>query len=160
MNKAADHSDHLNQLMNFHLIDEKTATSGQPTVEQFEVISNAGYEAIFNLAMNDSPGAIADENRITRQLNMEYVHIPVEFTSPALQDLHLFFMHMEKHNHKKKLIHCAMNWRVSVFMFLYHTIEKKLAIVDARHHLDAVWQPDPVWQDFIKQALQAHGTES
>lgn len=151
-------SDKLDEIMNFHQIDKKIATSGQPTAEQFKLISDAGYDVIINLALNDSPGAIEDENRITRQHDMEYVHIPVEFTSPALQDLKLFFMHMKKYHNKKIFIHCAMNWRVSAFMFLYHTIEKKITLDDAHHHLDAVWQPDLVWQNFIKQTLATYET--
>ena len=147
----------LEQIVNFYLIDENIATSGQPMTEQFKAISANGFEVVFNLALSDSPNAIEDENKIIKNLNMIYVHIPVDFKAPGLEDLELFFKRMEKHNNKKIFIHCVKNWRVSAFMFLYHTIKCHMPIVDARKHLDAVWQPDPVWQDFIDYILNTYG---
>ncbi|MFT5425620.1 MAG: protein tyrosine phosphatase (PTP) superfamily phosphohydrolase (DUF442 family) [Gammaproteobacteria bacterium] len=146
----------LEQIVNFYQIDENIATSGQPVTEQFQAISAKGFEVIINLALSDSPNAIEDENKIIKSLNMTYVHIPVDFKSPALEDLELFFKRMEKNHDKKIFIHCAMNWRVSAFMFLYHTIKCHMPIADAHKHLDAVWQPEPVWQDFIEHALNTY----
>ena len=148
----------LNQIVNFYRIDENIATSGQPETEQFKAISAEGFEVVFNLALNDSPNAVEDENKIIKNLNMRYVHIPIDFKSPDLEDLELFFKRMEKYYNKKIFIHCVMNWRVSAFMFLYHTIKRHMPIVDARKHMDAVWQPDPVWQDFIDHALNTYGS--
>ena len=148
----------LEEIFNFYQIDENIATSGQPETRQFKAISAEGFEIIFNLALSDSPNAIEDENKIIKNLNMTYVHIPVDFKSPKLEDLELFFKRMAKHNNKKIFIHCVMNWRVSAFMFLYHTIKCHMPIVDARKHLDAVWQLEPVWQDFIDHALNTYGS--
>jgi len=147
----------LKQITNFYRIDENIASSGQPKAEQFKEIFAEGFEVIFNLALSDSPNAIEDENEIINELNMEYVHIPVNFSSPSLEDLELFFKHMEKHENKKIFVHCVMNWRVSAFMFLYHTIKCRIPVVDAYRHIDAVWQPDPVWQDFIEKTLSTYG---
>ncbi len=158
MNKAPMNKK-LKQITNFYRIDENIATSGQPKTEQFKEICAEGFEVIFNLALSDSPNAIEDENEIIRKLNMEYMHIPVDFRSPAIEDLEFFFEHMEKHRNKKVFIHCVMNLRVSVFMFLYHTIKCHMPIIDARRHMDAVWQPEPVWQDFIKNTLNTYSID-
>ncbi len=147
----------LEDIINFYRIDENIATSGQPKAGQFKEICAEGYEIVFNLALNDSPNAIEDEGKIINELNMQYVHIPVDFSSPSLEDLKLFFKHMEKHENKKIFVHCAMNRRVSAFMFLYHTIMCQVPFVDATRHIDAVWQPDPVWQDFIGNTLRSYG---
>ena len=156
MNKAPMNKK-LKQITNFYRIDENIATSGQPEAEQFKEICAEGFEVIFNLALSDSPNAIEDENEIIRELNMQYVHIPVDFSSPSLEDLKLFFKHMEEHENKKIFIHCAMNRRVSAFMFLYHTIKCQIPVMNAYRHIDAVWQPDPVWQDFIENTLSTYG---
>ena len=149
----------LKQITNFYRIDENIATSGQPKTEQFKEIFAEGFEVIFNLALSDSPNAIEDEGKIINELNMEYVHIPVDFSSPSLEDLKLFFKHMEKHENKKIFVHCAMNWRVSAFMFLYHTIKCQIPVADAHRHIDAVWQPDSVWQDFIRHSLDTYSKQ-
>ena len=88
---------------------------------------------------------------------MEYVHIPVDFRSPTIEDFEFFSEHMEKYRNKKIFIHCIMNWRVSAFMFLYHTIKCHMPIIDARRHMIAVWQPEPVWQEFINNSLNTYG---
>ena len=147
----------LDRIFNFYQLDENIGTSGQPEAEQFRDISTAGYEIVLNLALSDSPNAIENENNIIGELNMAYVHIPVDFKTPCLEDLELFFRHMKKHEHKKIFIHCAMNWRVSAFMFLYHTIKCQMPIIEARQHLDSVWQPEPVWQEFIENTLNSYG---
>ena len=146
----------LEQIVNFYRIDENIATSGQPTTEQFKAINAENFEVVFNLALSDSPNVIENENEIIKNLNMTYVHIPVDFKSPDLEDLKLFFKHREKHHNKKIFIHCVMNWRVSAFMFLYHRIKCHMPIADAHKHLDSVWQPEPVWQDFIDHALNTY----
>jgi len=147
----------LDQIVSFYQIDENIGTSGQPKVEQFRDISAAGYEIVFNLALSDSPNAIENENNIISKLSMTYVHIPVDFKTPSPEDLELFFKHMKKHEDKKIFIHCVMNWRVSAFMFLYHTIKCQMPIMKARRHMDTVWQPEPVWQEFIDNALDSYG---
>jgi len=147
----------LEQIVNFYQLDKNIGTSGQPKAEQFRDISAEGYEIVLNLALSDSPNAIENENSIISELNMTYVHIPVDFKTPSLEDLELFFKHMKKHEHKKIFIHCVMNWRVSAFMFLYHTIKCQMPIMEARRHMETVWQPEPVWQKFIENTLNTYG---
>lgn len=147
----------LKKIVNFYQIDENIGTSGQPETEQFKDISTEGYEIVINLALSDSPNAIKNENNIISKLNMVYVHIPVDFKAPSLDDLELFFKQMKKYKNKKIFVHCVMNWRVSVFMYLYHTIKCHMPIMEAHGHIDTVWQPEPVWQDFIENTLNTYG---
>jgi len=147
----------LKEIVNFYEIDENIGTSGQPEAEQFKDISTAGYEIVLNLALSESPNAIENENTIISKLNMTYVHIPVDFKTPSLEDLETFFEHMKKHKNKKIFVHCVMNWRVSAFMFLYHTIKCDMPVTDALLHMNTVWEPEPVWQEFIENTLNRYG---
>ena len=155
--KNATKNNALKEIVNFYQIDENIGTSGQPKIEQCKDISRAGYEIVINLSLSDSPNAIKDEKEIISKLNMTYVHIPVDFKTPDLKDLKSFFKHMEKYKDKKIFIHCVMNWRVSAFMFLYHTIKCHIPVPVALQHMHAVWQPEPAWQEFIDTALNAYG---
>ncbi len=158
MNKAPKNNA-LKKIVNFYQLDESIGTAGQPEAEQFRDISAAGYEIVLNLALGDSPNAIENERNIISELNMTYVHVPVDFNSPRLEDLESFFKHMEKHKNKKIFIHCVMNWRVSAFMFLYHTIKCDMPVADALQQMNAVWQPEPVWQEFIENTLNSYGID-
>ena len=157
MNKAQNNA--LEKIVNFYQLDENIGTAGQPETDQFSDISAAGYEIVLNLSLSDSPNAINDENSIISGLNMTYVHVPVDFKSPRLEDLESFFKHMEKYKNKRIFIHCVMNWRVSAFMFLYHTIKCDMPVADALQRMIAVWQPEPVWQEFIENTLNSYGID-
>lgn len=146
----------LEQIRNFYRINDTISTSGQPTAEQFILIKKSGFDAVINLALPDSPHAIKNEETIVIQANMDYLHIPVDFKSPKLSDLELFFDTMEKYRNKKLFIHCALNMRVSAFIFLYKTIKQQWPVQKALQDLHAVWIPDEVWQDFIDSSLTQH----
>ena len=146
----------LEQIRSFYALDEHVATGGQPAPEQFTAIREAGYDVVINLALADSPGAVSNEEKIIHDLGMTYEHIPVDFRNPALADLDLFFHSMERHRENKIFVHCAYNWRVSSFMFLYRTIKCGCPVAEALPDLHAVWEPDKVWQNFIKAALDSY----
>src|SRR3972149_1462158 len=146
----------LEQIKNFYVLDENVATGGQPAPDQFSAIKTAGFDVVINLALADSPGAVNTEDRIIHDLGMVYEHIPVNFKNPALDDLDLFFHSMERHRGRKIFVHCAYNWRVSSFMFLYRIIKCGCPVTEALHDLHALWEPDNIWQNFIKSALASY----
>ncbi len=143
----------LEQIRNYYPIDDHIATAGQPTADQFKTIKQAKFDLIINLALPDSPNAITDEREMIRQFEMDYIHIPVDFKSPSLDDLDTFFDAIDQHQDKHIFVHCALNWRVSAFIFLYKRIRQHVPSSDALSALHAVWKPDDTWQRFIESAL-------
>lgn len=150
-------SDSINKIKNYYRIDDKIASAGQPAADEFNLIRQAGFDLIINLALPDSPHAIENEAEIVNQENMDYLHIPVDFKAPSLTDLHRFFNVMEQHEQKNIFVHCALNWRVSAFLFLYRTIKCDYPVSDALSDLHNVWTPDDTWQAFIDSALAQYG---
>ncbi len=135
----------------------RIGTAGQPTAEQFAAIQAAGYRVVINLALPTSTNALPDEADRVTALGMTYVHIPVIWESPALQDLEGFFAAMERYREEKVFVHCALNMRVSAFIFLYRVIRLGVPPEEARGMLLQIWQPDEVWSRFIDQALSHYG---
>ena len=129
------------------------ASSGQPEVHEFDLIKQAGYDLVINLALTDSPHAISNEAEVVKQANMEYLHIPVDFKAPTVANLDQFFNAMEKNKNKKIYIHCALNMRVSAFLFLYRTIKQQWPVQKAIEDLNAIWKPDAIWENFINSSL-------
>ncbi len=142
----------LNNILNYRAYDARLACSGQPTREQFEAIRDAGYELVINLACDDSPGALNDEAEIVTSLGMQYRHLPVDFKHPELSDLDDFFRLMQDNRGKHCFIHCAYNWRVSAFMYLYQTRVLGMDQSNAEAVMHDIWTPDATWSDFIKRA--------
>ena len=149
----------LEQIRNFYVLEDKVATGGQPALDQFAILKNEGFDVVINLARADSPGSVNNEGKIIHDLGMAYEHIPVDFKYPALADLDLFFHSMERYRGRKVFVHCAYNWRVSSFMFLYRTIKCHCPVDKALHDLHAGWNPNNVWQNFIKSAQTSYNIE-
>lgn len=143
-------------ILNFRKISDRVGTAGQPTAEQFAAIKAAGYDTVINLAMPDSTNAIANEAELVAAQGMEYVHIPVVWEQPEQQDLQDFFAMMASHQGHRVFVHCALNWRVSCFIFLYKIIEQGADPDLARQALHEIWQPNATWERFIAQALELH----
>ncbi|WP_280154137.1 GNAT family N-acetyltransferase [Piscinibacter sp. XHJ-5] len=127
------------------------ATSGQPSEAQLAALAQAGFEVIVNLALHDEAATV-------RALGMAYVHIPVQFAAPRLEDLAAFFAAMEQAGERKTLVHCMHNKRVPVFIALHRIVRLGWPAQDALREMRQVWEPDATWQAFIDRALEACAT--
>lgn len=147
----------ISDIYNFHPIDEMLSTSGQPTDAQLRIVAAEGYKVIINLALHDEPRySLPDEKRLVEGLGMEYIHIPVQFDNPQEEELLIFFRTMEAQKHKKILVHCAANMRVSAFLGLYRLIKQGMDECEAFEPMRSVWIPDEVWSSFISTMLAKH----
>lgn len=131
----------------------RIGTAGQPTAEQFAAIKAAGYQLVINLALSDSLYALPDEAKLVGEQGMVYVHIPVIWEAPALNDLEQFFAVMESYRQMRVFVHCVVNKRASVFVYLYRILRLRVPAAKARDALLKIWEPDPVWHRFISDAL-------
>lgn len=144
----------LPDITNFLEIYPWLGTAGMPEVDQIKSIADAGYQAVINLALDESPGAISEERELVTSLGMKYIHIPVVWESPQISDLEQFFTIMQQLAGQKNFVHCVLNMRVSVFVYLYRVIHLKEDPEVAYQNLLAIWQPDRTWQDLMDQAMQ------
>lgn len=146
-------SEDLHTINNFLAVSDDMATAGQPTAEQFPLIAAAGFQAIINLALPDSDGALDNEDAVVRSLNMGYTHIPVTWETPSVADVEKFFVAMDKHQGQKIFVHCAANKRTAVFVFLYRVIKMQQPCAKTLPDVMKIWTPDVRWTSFIEQAL-------
>jgi protein tyrosine phosphatase (PTP) superfamily phosphohydrolase (DUF442 family) len=131
------------------IINDRISTSGQPTPNQFIKIADAGFSSVINLAMPDSTNALPDEGGFVTEAGMNYFHIPVPFEAPTHAHLSLFLKLMKTLEEEKVWVHCALNWRVSAFMFYYQRDILKLSH-SKRIPMFKNWKPDDIWQDFLQ----------
>ncbi len=136
-------------ILNYIKINENISTSGQPSPAQFEVIAKHGFASVLNLAMPDSTNALPDEGGFVTEQGMNYFHIPVPFDAPTVEHLRLFINLVKILADEKVWVHCALNYRVSAFMYHYQRsvlnipVEKRVAMLQS-------WEPDSVWAEFLK----------
>lgn len=139
----------MQSILNFVPINNRLATAGQPTIEQFAAIKNAGYNVVINLAVPTSEGAIANEREIVESLGMQYFHIPVIWDNPTIDDFNQFSNVMQTHSDQSIFVHCAKNMRVSAFVYLYRRSHENVSEEQAKADLYKIWRPNSIWQEFI-----------
>ena len=144
----------MNKILNYVKINELISTSGQPKIEELELIANEGFEVIINLAMTTTSNALENEDKIVSSLNMSYIHIPVDFENPKLSDLKLFLNILQALGANKVWIHCAKNYRVSAFMYVYHKYILHTPFEQIDLSIFDMWQPSLAWQELMKVQLE------
>ncbi len=79
-------------ILNYLRIDERLATSGQPSVEELAAVAQEGTEVVINLALHDDLHySLPDKTGTVNGLGMTYVNILVKSEAPTEADLHAFF---------------------------------------------------------------------
>ncbi|MEA5595148.1 protein tyrosine phosphatase family protein [Rivularia sp. UHCC 0363] len=140
----------LENIYNYLKISEKIATSGQPSVEEFLHIKQAGYQVVVNLALKDSSNTLRHEKEIVETQGMEYVHIPVIWENPTKENFQEFIQVMKTNADQKVFVHCAANKRVSAFIYLYRRYIENLDDETAKKDLHKIWIPNETWQQFMQ----------
>lgn len=141
----------MNDIRAYFQATENIASSGQPDADQFSIIADAGYVVVINLAVATSTFAIANEAEIVESLGMAYVHIPVEWESPQVADVQRFFSALKDFEGEKIWVHCALNMRVSCFLYLYKNFVLKLPEIEAAFPMSEIWQPTGAWIELIEK---------
>ncbi|AXX90021.1 hypothetical protein CKA55_03965 [Arcobacter suis] len=144
----------MNKILNYVKINELISTSGQLKIEELELIANEGFEVVINLAVPTTSNALENEDKIVSSLNMSYIHIPVDFENPKISDLKLFLNILQALGANKVWIHCAKNYRVSAFMYVYHKYILHTPFEQIDLSIFDIWQPSLVWQELMKVQLE------
>ena len=144
----------MNKILNHIKINELISTSGQLKIEEFELIANEGFEVVINLAVPTTSNSLENEDKIVSNLNMTYIHIPVSFENPKISDLKLFLNILQSLGANKVWIHCAKNYRVSAFMYVYHKYILHTPFEQIDLSIFDMWQPSLVWQELMKVQLE------
>ena len=144
----------LAEIINFRQYSETFASAGQPTREQFQSIADNGFERVVYIAFTNNPNALPDADLVVKGLGMEYMQVPVDFSSPLPDEFYAFSDAMERNRGKKTLLHCQVNARATAFSFLYRVIYNDVPIAEAKADMNTVWQPNEVWRDFIFEILR------
>src|SRR5215468_4812670 len=143
----------LASVYNMLSLADDLGTSGQPTSAQLAAIKEAGYEVVINLATGTTPRDLPNEADVVVTQGMEYIHIPVVWDNPTEADLARFFEAMDATQDKKRFVHCIANMRVSAFVMLYRVLRQGVPLDEARMTMARIWEPNPVWHQFIQEAL-------
>jgi protein tyrosine phosphatase (PTP) superfamily phosphohydrolase (DUF442 family) len=143
----------MSAIYNFRKISDLLACAGQPREGQLATIAGEGYKVVVNLGLADGRYALKDEAASVKKLGLEYHHIPVIFDEPKMDELASFIELMNKHAGEQTFVHCAANYRASVFMGIYLFSSNQMDEDEVQDFVDEIWRPDAVWQDFLEDGI-------
>jgi uncharacterized protein (TIGR01244 family) len=133
---------------NFRRVNDRVTTSGLVAADDLARLREAGYDLLVNLLPDSSEHAVEGEASIVGDQGVGYVHIPVDFAAPTPEQFDEFASVMDAHADASIHVHCAANYRVSVFYALYAVRKGWWSTEQADQHVLGLWTPDPVWRDF------------
>jgi protein tyrosine phosphatase (PTP) superfamily phosphohydrolase (DUF442 family) len=145
----------LDSIYNYRALTANLSTAGQPDEQELEAVCQSGFQLVINLGLSDAPYAVADEEVIVRSRGIKYIHLPVSFEAPEIDQFYAFCETMQRHRESRIFLHCAANKRVSVFVALYRVVVEGWDFKDAEADIQAIWEPNDVWQRFIETVLNA-----
>jgi protein tyrosine phosphatase (PTP) superfamily phosphohydrolase (DUF442 family) len=150
------------EIYNFLALSENLFTGGMPTQEQLADAAQRGVELVVNLAPHEVSNALPGETELVASLGMQYINIPVIWTTPTKDGLDRFMDAMDQNKDKKILVHCQANFRATAFMALYRILRQGWNIEEAMAGMHQIWDTEdyPIWKMFIEENLKKsrHGS--
>ena len=134
-------------------------TAGQPTEAELSLIASAGFDRVIFLAFTNHPKAVAHEDDIVRDQGLQFIHIPVEWESPSSADFAAFAAVMQTFGSGRTLVHCEVNFRASVFGFLYQVLYRGADVDEAMSLMQSIWVPNDTWEAFIVRVMSDRGID-
>lgn len=131
-------------------------SSGQLSQSDIDELPGLGIDAVINLALPTSSNALPGEAEMITNKGICYFQIPVEWEHPEIDQLRIFFNLLDSFKGKKVWVHCALNMRVSAFIYLYRKLRMHEDEASASYPMKHIWQPNEVWQAFIQSAEKAY----
>lgn len=147
----------VDAIRNFVEYSPTFASAGQPTEAELAAVRDAGFERVIYIAFSTDRNALANEDRIVRDLGMDYVQIPVVWDAPARADYESFAAVMSREPDSKTLLHCQVNMRASAFAMLYRVLEQGVPLAEAKDDMNAIWEPNEAWRALIFEVLESRG---
>lgn len=146
----------LEEIPNFLALSENVFTGGMPNQEQLADAAQRGVELVINLAPHEVLNALPNETEIVTSLGMQYINIPVIWTTPTKDGLDRFMDIMDENKDKRILVHCQANFRATAFMALYRILRQGWNADEAMEGMHQIWDTEdyPIWKMFIEENLK------
>ena len=136
--------------MNYHEISSHLTTGGHFVDDGLSTIRESGVEVVIDLRDKPPQG---QKERLAA-LGIGWINVPVVWKDPQKIDFERFSEAMSANKNKHILVQCQANYRASAFTYLYRVTVLGVAEAVAVKDLNAIWEPDGRWRDFMNTVLK------
>ncbi|TCM61908.1 protein tyrosine phosphatase (PTP) superfamily phosphohydrolase (DUF442 family) [Acinetobacter calcoaceticus] len=136
----------LSEIPNFQFIHDRLLTSGQPSLQQLNLIKDYGVDSMIRLSLNDAQAELEQQDQHCLDIGLNYLHMPMLWDRPTA-DQALLVLDLIDYLVKDKMIwvYCDDNCRVSSLMYLYRQYYMGLDLPTAHELLHQIWEPNDTW---------------
>lgn len=144
------------EIYNFLALSDTIFTGGMPKADQLTDAAQRGVQIVMNLAPHSVPDALPNESALVNSLGMQYINIPVIWTTPTKDGLDRFMAIMDENKDRKIFVHCQANFRATAFVALYRILRHGWEPKDAIEDMHKIWDAEdyPIWKMFIEENLK------
>ena len=142
--------------VNIHQVFDWLWTSGQLSQGDVLALPDLGIEVVINLALPSSPNALP-AMRPSWSLVWAWPMCKFQWngSTPYRSNLISLSGVLNAFAGRKIWLHCAMNMRVSAFVYLYRKLVLGEGEENATFPMRDIWQPNETWQQFIDRVVSA-----
>lgn len=126
-------------IRNWQRRDDRVTTSGRLQAGDPARLAAIGVRHVINLALDDHPEALAEEEALMAEAGIAYTHIPVPFDAPTTAHVAELRSALAAEGGAVH-VHCIMNFRVTAFFYLLD-LEAGMTEDEARARMTKVWDP-------------------
>ena len=151
----------LADLKNLQINSTNMVSSGLPSNAHLSQLNEMGVTHVIDLI----PGEREEESAVVSSLGMNYHNIQVVWDNPTYENFSDYSDEMSEAHKNGGLVltHCKLNWRGSVFTYLYRITVQQKDEAAMKAEMLKTWQPNDIWLAFIHTVLdeynKAHGTQ-
>jgi uncharacterized protein (TIGR01244 family) len=140
-------------VVNLVCVDERFATSGQPTDAAFAKLAASGYRAVLNLRTDSEGIDLAREREMVEKTGMRYINIPVVSKEPKPEDAEAFIKTVKDAANHPMLIHCGSANRVGAFMMIYRVVDQGWSEEKAMEEATRIGLTNPALKSFAQNYI-------
>jgi len=145
---------------NVLVVSPTLVASGQPTAAALATLKQRGFGAVIYVAPASVPDAVKDEQLIVTRQGLTFVNIPFSFEAPTDADFETFTAVLKAMGDRKVLVHCQVNMRASLLVFLHRVITLKDDPRKAWDMQASVWIPgEGAWRKLMERQLRKNGID-
>jgi protein tyrosine phosphatase (PTP) superfamily phosphohydrolase (DUF442 family) len=137
-------------------IAPRLVTSGQPSGPALALLGTLGFQAVVYLAPSSVPDAVKNEPEILESQGIEFIHIPIPFSTPEPSHAEAVSLALQQLKFKKVLVHCQVNMRASSMVFLHRVLHGRENPALAYEAVAKVWSPSGAWRNLLVNQLAKH----
>lgn len=140
---------HAGPAMNYREIDSRLTTGGHFVDGGLEAMRKRGVEVVIDLRDKPPKG---QKERLA-EFGIDWINVPVVWKDPQAIDFDRFSAAMSANSDKNVLVQCQANYRASAFTYLYRVTQQGVPAEVAAKDLNAIWEPDGRWREYMDTVL-------